>query len=68
MPTFQYEAMNQAGQEVKEEIDAATTEDALAKIRTLGYFPTAADPEAGSPDLHVLQGRVHAHGRTLDGA
>ena len=40
MPTFAYEAMNQAGQEVKDEIDAASTEDALAKIRNLGYFPT----------------------------
>ncbi len=47
MPTFQYEAMNQAGQEVKEEIDAATTEDALAKIRTLGYFPTRIREKGG---------------------
>ena len=47
MPTFQYEAMNQAGQEVKEEIDASTTEDALAKIRTLGYFPTRIREKGG---------------------
>ncbi len=40
MSTFAYEAMNQAGQEVKDEVEAASTEDALAKIRTLGYFPT----------------------------
>ena len=47
MPTFQYEAMNQAGQEVKEEIDAPTTEDALAKIRSLGYFPTRIREKGG---------------------
>ncbi len=47
MPTFQYEAMNQAGQEVKEEIDAASTEDALTKIRTLGYFPTRIREKGG---------------------
>ncbi|MHC5110311.1 MAG: type II secretion system F family protein [Planctomycetota bacterium] len=40
MATYAYEAMNQAGQEVKDEIDAISTEDALAKIRNLGYFPT----------------------------
>ncbi|MGB0715428.1 MAG: type II secretion system F family protein [Phycisphaerae bacterium] len=40
MATFAYEAMNQAGQEVKDEIDAISTEDALAKIRNLGYYPT----------------------------
>lgn len=40
MASFAYEAMNQAGQEVKDEIEAISTEDALAKIRNLGYFPT----------------------------
>ncbi len=47
MPTFQYEAMNQAGQEVKDEIDAPSTEEALAKIRTLGYFPTRIREKGG---------------------
>ncbi len=40
MPTFQYEAMNAAGQEVKAEIEAGSPDDAIAKIRTQGYFPT----------------------------
>jgi len=48
MPTFAYEAMNQAGQEVKDEIDAASTEDALAKIRNLGYFPTRIREKGGA--------------------
>jgi len=48
MATFTYEAMNQSGQEVKDEIDAATTEDALAKIRNLGYFPTRIREKGGA--------------------
>jgi type IV pilus assembly protein PilC len=48
MSTFLYEAMNQTGQEVKDEIEAASTEDALAKIRNLGYFPTRIREKGGS--------------------
>ena len=40
MPKYQYVAMDQSGQEVKDEIEAGSTEDALAKIRGMGYFPT----------------------------
>jgi len=47
MPTFQYEAMNQAGQEVKDEIEAQTTEEALTKIRGLGYYPTKLRQKGG---------------------
>jgi len=47
MPTFQYEAMNAAGQEVKDQIDAASSEDAIAKIRNLGYFPTKIKQKGG---------------------
>jgi len=48
MPTFAYEAMNQGGQEVKDEIDALSSEDARAKIRNLGYFPTRIREKGGS--------------------
>ena len=47
MATFLYEAMNQSGQEVKDEIEAQTTEDALAKIRGLGYYPTKLRQKGG---------------------
>jgi len=47
MPTFQYEAMNQAGQEVKDELEAPSAEEALAKIRSLGYYPTKLRPKGG---------------------
>jgi type IV pilus assembly protein PilC len=48
MATYVFEAMNQAGQEVKDEIDANSTEDALAKIRNLGFFPTRIRERGGS--------------------
>ena len=48
MATFAYEAMNQAGQQVKDEIEAGSSEDALSKIRNLGYFPTRIREKGGS--------------------
>jgi len=46
MPTYAYEAMNASGQEVKEEIDATSSEEAIAKIRGKGYFPTKVREKA----------------------
>ena len=40
MPVFQYEALDSKGQEVKGQIDALSGEEALSKIRNMGYFPT----------------------------
>lgn len=48
MATFLYEAMNQAGQEVKDEVQAVSTEEALAKIRNLGFFPTRIREKGGA--------------------
>lgn len=47
MPTFLYEAMNQAGQEIKDEVDAPSPDEALSKIRALGYFPTRIREKGG---------------------
>lgn len=47
MPTFEYEAMNQAGQEVKDRVEAASTEDALALIRSKGFYPTKLRQKGG---------------------
>src|SRR5215210_280597 len=40
MPTYQYEAMDHAGKEVKDTIDAATQEEAQQLIRQKGFFVT----------------------------
>jgi type IV pilus assembly protein PilC len=46
MPTYAFDAMNSSGQEVKEEIEAASSEEAIAKIRSKGYFPTRVKEKA----------------------
>lgn len=57
MPTFAYEAMNPAGQEVKDEIEALSNEDALAKIRNLGYFPTRIREKGGARAKSAAPGK-----------
>lgn len=40
MPTYQYEAMNSVGQAVSGRLEAASSEEAISKIRSMGNFPT----------------------------
>ncbi len=40
MPTFQFEAMDSTGQEIRDVIDAENQEEAQATIRKMGYFVT----------------------------
>lgn len=46
MATYAFEAMNSSGQEVKDEIDATTSEEAIQKIRAKGFFPTKVREKA----------------------
>lgn len=46
MPTFQYEAMDHTGREVKDAIDAATQEEAQQLIRQKGFFVTKISEKA----------------------
>jgi type IV pilus assembly protein PilC len=46
MPTFQYEAMDHTGKEVKDTIDAATQEEAQQLIRQKGFFVTKISERA----------------------
>ncbi|KPJ62822.1 MAG: pilus assembly protein PilC [Planctomycetes bacterium DG_23] len=40
MPLFVFEGTDQQGQTVRDEVEAETTEEAVAKIRDMGYWPT----------------------------
>ena len=60
MGTFIYEALNNVGQPVKGDIDAATSEEAIAKVRAMGNFPTKIKEKSG--------GARRAAGRTGAGA
>ena len=51
MALFTYQALNSSGQEVKDEIEAPTKEEAVAKVRSLGYFPTKVVEKAGKKKL-----------------
>jgi type IV pilus assembly protein PilC len=46
MPTFQYEAMDHTGKEVKDTIDASTPEEAQQLIRQKGFFVTKISERA----------------------
>jgi type IV pilus assembly protein PilC len=46
MAKFTYEAMNSVGQPVKGEVDAVTSDDAIAKVRAMGNFPTKIKEKA----------------------
>jgi type IV pilus assembly protein PilC len=41
MPTYSYEAMNSAGKTQKGSIEAASSDEAIQRIKAQGYFPTA---------------------------
>jgi type IV pilus assembly protein PilC len=41
MPTYQYEALNSAGKPQKGTVEAATSEEAIQRIKSQGYFPTS---------------------------
>ena len=40
MPTYQFEAMDATGNEIRDVIDASSEDEAQATIRQMGYFPT----------------------------
>ncbi len=65
MATFVYEAMNQSGQDVKDEIVASSSEDALAKIRNLGYFPTRIREKGGKSKATTTKKKKGGGGITL---
>ena len=41
VPIFQYSAVNNKGQTVKDKIEASTSDEAVVKIRGLGFFPSS---------------------------
>jgi type IV pilus assembly protein PilC len=47
MPTYQYEALNNLGQQTKGTIEAASNEEAISKIRSMGSFPTKIREKSG---------------------
>lgn len=74
MPTYQFEAMDATGQEIKDVIDAPSEEEAQATIRQMGYFVTkisvkkakkAAAEKKGKKGKGFAFGRVNSKILTL---
>lgn len=42
---YQYDALDQSGREINGEIQGSNAEEALAKVRNMGYFPTHITPK-----------------------
>src|SRR4051812_41848761 len=62
MPTYAYIAMNASGQEVKDEIEAATNEEAIAKIRGKGFYPPKIREKAGKKKVQKKGGGAERTG------
>ncbi len=45
MPTFVYQALNASGKSQKGTVEAASSEEAIQRIKSQGYFPTSVQPQ-----------------------
>jgi type IV pilus assembly protein PilC len=54
MPTFQFEAMDATGQEIKDIIEAASEEEAQTTIRQMGYFVTRIQVKKGAAKSNAV--------------
>jgi len=63
MPTFQYEAMDNSGLEVKDTIEAGSEAEAQAKIKEKGYFVTRI-VEKGKPGKKTKDGKTKQDPKT----
>lgn len=48
MPVFVFKAVDSRAQEIKDEVEAATIEEASNKIKGMGYFPTEIKPKSAA--------------------
>jgi len=60
MPTYQFEAMDATGQEIRDEIDAASEEEAQTTIRQMGYFVTKISVKKQSAAAAAKGGKKRA--------
>src|SRR6056297_3286278 len=60
MPTFQFEAMDATGQEIRDEIDAPSEDEAQTTIRQMGYFVTKISVKKQSAAAAAKGGKKRA--------
>jgi len=65
MPVFQYQALNSTGQEVKGEIEASNSTEAINKIRELQYYPTSVTEKGGRRRAAAVAGAAPVRKKAL---
>ncbi len=68
MPVFTYRALNSQGQEVRNEIEAATSDEALNKLRGMNLFPTSVKEKTGrraAPKAGAAAAALKGHKKSL---
>ena len=56
MPVYKYESMNATGQEVKGELQAASSEEAISKVRNMGLFLTKEPQQVSARKVAAAAG------------
>ena len=56
MPIYKYESMNASGQEVKGEVQAASGEEAISKVRNMGLFVTKEPEQVSARKVDAATG------------
>ncbi|MBL9001662.1 MAG: type II secretion system F family protein [Phycisphaerae bacterium] len=69
MATFVYEALNSSGKPQKGTVEAGTTEEAIARIKSQGFYPTSVREQqakkgagAGAPDAEAMKAKLKKKG------
>ena len=65
MPIFTYRALNSQGQEVRNDIEAGSSDEALNKLRGMNLFPTSVKEKAGRRAAPKAGAPVSRHKKTL---
>jgi len=65
MAVYSFRAMNQQGDEVKDEVEANSSEEALTKVRSMGYYPTHIEAKGGARTGGFLAPKTGKVGKTI---
>ncbi len=67
MPTFSFEAMDATGQEIRDEIEAASEQEAQSTIRSMGYYVTKISVKKQKRGAAAQPGAKKARGFAIGG-
>jgi len=60
MATFAFEGLNSSGQEVKDEVEATDSAEAIQKIRAKGFFPTKVREKSGKKKVKKKEAQTES--------